>query len=196
MKAFKALLAVLAAASLAGCASATTGPPAAGSTAVTASQSPKASESSARQQILFDPCKSLPREVVMKAGYDPNNLEPSDFDGGSYKFLVCDLSSDMYSLGISSGNISVTEQQAQQKRDSPTKVVTPITVAGRSGFEARDPSRPNMCTLAFQASYGEVLLTRYQREKATDAGLDVCDGMQQTAVTIAAALPVGRRAPA
>ncbi|MDG3015259.1 DUF3558 domain-containing protein [Speluncibacter jeojiensis] len=184
-------LPLFAALALAACGQATTGQTWAVSDSSSAAPQSQATFDSGRPQIRFNPCKDLSPEIVAKAGYDPHKMEPSDFDGGTYKFLVCDLTSDLYSLGISSGSITLAEQESQQKRDSATKTVTPITVSGRAGFEARDPSRPNMCTLAFETSYGEVLFTRYQREKATDEGLDVCDGLQQTAATIAAVLPDG-----
>ncbi|MDG3012631.1 DUF3558 domain-containing protein [Rhodococcus sp. D2-41] len=184
--------------SVAGCASATTGQSVAGSTSASSANAqsvstptPRLTDDSGRPQIMFDPCNDIQPGTVAKMGYDPGYKDNSDFRGGSYTFMSCGFHSEMYSLGISSGNITTTEQETQQKRDSPTKVVTPITVDGRAGWIARDPSRTQICTLAFSTSYGEVMLDRFQREKAQKSGLDVCDGIEGTAQIIASILPPG-----
>lgn len=181
---------------LAGCGSPTTGQTGTPVSTATTAASPvsheqRLTDGSGRPQILFDPCKDISPAVLTKMGYDPDYKDNSDFRGGTYTFMSCGFHSDSYSLGISSGNITPAEQQAQQNRDSATKVVTPITVDGRDGWVSRDPNRANICTLAFSTSYGEVMLDRFQREKAQDAGLDVCDGIEQTAQMIASILPPG-----
>lgn len=181
----------------AGCASPTTGQTAAESTtagptsAAASTPAPRVTDDSGRPQVLFDPCNDISPATLVHMGYQRDHKDNSDFRGGDYTFMSCDFRSPDYYLSISSGNITVAEQEAQQERDSATKVVTPITVGGRSGWIARDPSRDQICTMSFSTSYGEVLFDRFQRDKAHESGGDVCGGMEATAQIIASILPPG-----
>ncbi|MDG3015260.1 DUF3558 domain-containing protein [Speluncibacter jeojiensis] len=186
-----ALATVGMAVTLGGCASPTTGQTAtaASATTTTAHSGPRLTDDSGRPQVLFDPCNDISPAVLVKMGLDPNSKEHSDFQRGTYTFMSCQFKSDMYVLGVSSGNTTTAEQEAEQKRHSAN--VTPITVAGRVGWVAVNPSRPRTCIVAFTTSYGEVMVDRMQLDKAADQGLGVCDGMKQSAETVASILPLG-----
>ncbi|MDG3015258.1 DUF3558 domain-containing protein [Speluncibacter jeojiensis] len=188
-----ALATVGMAVTLGGCASPTTGQTAtvASVTTAPAPSGPRLTDDSGRPQVLFDPCNDISPAVLVKMSLDPNSKEHSDFEGGTYTFMSCQFKSDMYVLGVSSGNTTAAEQRAEQQRDSATKTVTPVTVAGRAGWMAVDPSRPRICRLTFTTSYGEVMVDRMQLDKAADQGLGVCDGMEQSAEIVASILPPG-----
>lgn len=184
--------------SLAGCSSAATGQSASSPDAVSsvvsasaaATATPGSTGSSGRPSMAFDPCSDLSPDVLAKMGYDPNykNTMNSSFEGSTYAFLSCTFHSADYTLIISSGDRTVGEQHSGPR---PGDVETPTNIGGRSGYIVRNSSFQLSCTIFFETSYGEIIMSRIQGENPQDRGLDVCDGIERTAEVLVSALPKG-----
>ncbi|MDG3011426.1 DUF3558 domain-containing protein [Rhodococcus sp. D2-41] len=142
----------------------------------------------------LDPCSDSVRDALVKLGYDPTSRQRQEpihgveQSGKAYLATSCMYQSDLHLLTVSSMGRSLKDQQ---QNNADTNDYTQVLIAGRNGVIARDPREPGGCALFFQTSYGEVMLTRSDREKALDQGLEECTEITNTAEAIAAVLPPG-----
>ncbi|KOS56149.1 DUF3558 domain-containing protein [Rhodococcus rhodochrous] len=190
--------ALLALASLTGCADPTATTDTASetpSTPTTTTRMPRLVDESDRPLVAFDPCLDIPDDVLISAGYDPKSENSADFAATHYTMLGCSYDGAVkrpgvadYGLTVRSANFDLATE-LQKIADNGDNVV-PTEIAGRRALLKTNTSYPESCHMSVETSYGVMLFGQvvFGSEVEYLPESQWCIGIQDTAERIVAVL--------
>ncbi|ANZ25858.1 hypothetical protein A4U64_15165 [Rhodococcus sp. WB1] len=157
--------ALLALASLIGCADSTATTDTASktpSTPATTTRVPRLVDESDRPLVAFDPCLDIPDDVLISAGYDPRSENNADFAATHYTMLGCSYDGTVKRPGVAAYGLTVRSAnfdwaiELQKTADNGDNVV-PTEIAGRRAILKTNTSYPESCHMSVETSYGVML---------------------------------------
>lgn len=132
-----------------------------------------------RPDVVFDPCTWISDDTVRDAGYDPATRSRGEDFVAEWTFLNCSFDSDLASLLVMSGNVTLDEQK-QKYGDR----VAPTVVNGREAVIGRDLETRGACSISMRTAPGIVTVDRLLTLKGRTQGADPCEGIEKTASVI------------
>ncbi|MBF6351086.1 DUF3558 domain-containing protein [Nocardia flavorosea] len=135
-----------------------------------------------RPDVVFDPCTWVSDETIREAGFDPATRERGQDFLAEWTFLVCEFESEVISLSVMSGNVTLEEEIQKSLKSGPWQ--RQIKVNGRDATMGTDPQLPDSCEVNIRTAVGVVFVDQLLNLQGRIQGIDPCVDIERTAALI------------